>query len=454
MNLGERSDLQFLRVSKGAHELKKKIDNWSKSSSFKGQKNYIFDDLLRGAMEFQESLLMLSNLQKATGRISTKRTRQGEREEIAEENSIDFIRQKRLHERTPSADSSSTNHTQEMKQVIRDKFNKFDYEKVSSTKNSILWKSEVEFSALGKKMKTPNLIARLMGLEDFPLIEAGKEEKELKRSRSHVEKNKSLDEIIETMRSTGFLKSEQSVSSITKSDMKKEAIFSEKDGSPPIVIIRPLNLLFRNTEEENLISETSDLIFEERVSDTDCEFHENLEQSEVVSIEEEEIEPPQKLKIAAAAAQKQLKRDLVLKERKMMGDLEKIEINGKKQMQKKQLKAERETKNMNPKEAETLQATTRFTSQTNKTREQNMKHKFLMKSAPSNSISHVKSEKISAGKPIRKSSKPEDKKSEGNFNGTLTESRAISRSKSMLAADSLLKQVLKEPAKPFKKGSL
>ncbi|KAH0450068.1 hypothetical protein IEQ34_020760 [Dendrobium chrysotoxum] len=442
MDFRERSDLQLLRVSKGAHELKKKIDYWSKSSNSNEQQNDIFNDLLIGTVELQESLLMLSRLQIESSKMLMKKTRQSEREEFAEQNSIDLSRYNRLQERRLSADSSLTNYKQEMKQEFSDKFNKFDNEKVTSNKNSVLPK-KVEFSAQAKKLKAPNLIARLMGLEDFPSddqIEVKKKEKVLKRSRSHVVNNKSLDEIIETMRSTGFLRSEQIMSK------KYGASLIKKDDIPPIVIMKSLNLPYREREEINLISETSDSILEDKVSDIDCEFSEILEQNEVMSFEKEKMEPPQRLTTAS-----------VFKGRKMTDDLQKMEINGKKQVEKK-LKAVREPMKMTPTEkmkAEKLQATERLTSQTNRSNEQDRKNKFSVKSTSFNSISSVKEEKISAGRPIRKSNKTEDKNTKyGKLNNALTESPAISRSKSILAADSLLKQAQKDPTKPFKKGNL
>ncbi|PKU75413.1 uncharacterized protein LOC110105925 [Dendrobium catenatum] len=429
MDFRERSDLQLLRVSKGAQELKNMIDNWSKSSNSNGQQNDIFNDLLVGTVELQESLLMLSRLQIESSKMLMNKTRQSEREEFAEQNSIDLSRYNRLHERRLSADSSLTNYKQEMKQEFSDKFNKFDNKNVTSNKNSVLPK-KVEFSAQGKKLKAPNLIARLMGLEDFPSddqIEVKKKEKVLKRSQSHVVNNKSLDEIIETMRSTGFLKREQFMSK------KYGASHSKKDGIPPIVIMKSLNLPYRGREDINLISETSDSILEDKVSDIDCDFSENLEQNEVMSFEKEKVEAPQRLTTAS-----------VFKGRKMNDDLQNMEINGKKQVEKKKLKAIREPMKMTPTEkmkAEKLQASERLTSQTNRSHEQDRKNKFSVKSTSFNSISSVEEEKISAGRPNRKSNKTEDKKTKyGKLNYALTESPAISRSKSLLAADSLLKQ--------------
>ncbi|KAL0905835.1 hypothetical protein M5K25_024274 [Dendrobium thyrsiflorum] len=443
MDFRERSDLQLLRVSKRAHELKKMIDYWSKSSNSNGQQNDIFNDLLIGTVELQESLLMLSRLQIASSNILMKKTRQSEREEFAEQNSIDLSRYNRLQERRLSADSALTNYKQEMKQEFSDKFNKFVNEKVTSNKNSVLPK-KVEFSAHAKKLKAPNLIARLMGLEDFPSddqIEVKKKEKVLKRSQSHGVNNKSLDEIIETMRSTGFLASEQLMSK------KYGASLSKKDGIPPIVIMKSLNLPYREREERNLISETSDSILEDKVSDIDCEFSENLEQNEVMNFEKEKMEPPQRLTAAS-----------VFKGRKMTDDLKKMEINGKKQVEKMKLKAIREPMKMTPTEkmkAEKLQATERLTSQTNRSNEQDRKNKFSVRSTSFNSISSVKEEKISAGRPIGKSNKTEDKKIKyGKLTNALTESPALSRSKSILAADSLLKQAQKDPTKPFKKDEI
>ncbi|KAK8935150.1 hypothetical protein KSP39_PZI013551 [Platanthera zijinensis] len=223
---------------------------------------------------------------------------------------------------------------QEMRQVVRNKMLKFYNENVSSTKSSILSRRQ-------EKMKAPNLIAKLMGLEDFPK-------------------------------------------------------FSEKSNVPPIVIMRPQQFPYRERGDQNLISQTSDLLLEEDGSG--CTLSENLEPSSVMRVEEEEEEPLQKLNKEASASQKQLKRAVVFKEKKKTGDAKKNGVNERKQTEKNALKSIRI-------KSEKRRAATNSSAQ-----KRNLN--FSMKPAPVSSISSTKKEKISLEKKqIRKLSEVTSSKS-------------------------------------------
>lgn len=412
MDFKERSDWQLLRVSRGAHELAKMVDSWSKSSNADpGHQKYIVNDLLRGTMELQESVLMLSRLQEDSRRISMmKMMRRGGEEE-------DEVRPHRLQEHRFSADGCSTNCVQEMRQVVRNRMCKFNDENASSTEPLVVSKGL-------KKMKAPNLVARLMGLEDLPSpndrMEVGEEEK--------ITRHKNLDEIIETMRSIGALKSEKSISLGTNSVMMKSGENSSKKSSvPPIVIMRPQHLPYKEREEENLVSETYDLLLED---DNGC------------------MEPSSKMdeefKKDAPSSQKQLK-GAGFFDKKKTDDAKRIEVNRRKQGEKKVVKSNGATKNMDSASGikyEKRQATTSFTA---KKRKDNLS----TTSASSDSIR----ERISADKPIRNLRKPGDKKLKDGKLSCQTENLEISRSRSISASDGLLKLVQKEPTKPFLKDS-
>lgn len=65
-DLHNQSSVQLREVSRGAHKLNQVIDNLSKGLTFGSQPKDIAKDLLRGALDLQESLEMLGKLQEAS----------------------------------------------------------------------------------------------------------------------------------------------------------------------------------------------------------------------------------------------------------------------------------------------------------------------------------------------------------------------------------------------------
>lgn len=75
-NLGklqDRSSFQILEVSRGAERLNQTFDSWSKGLSYDAKTKDVAKDLLRGALDLQESLTMLGELQKASELTSKKK---------------------------------------------------------------------------------------------------------------------------------------------------------------------------------------------------------------------------------------------------------------------------------------------------------------------------------------------------------------------------------------------
>jgi len=60
------SSFQVMEVSRGAQKLNQMIDSWSKGVIFDGQSKDIAQDLLKGALDLQESLVMLGKSQEAS----------------------------------------------------------------------------------------------------------------------------------------------------------------------------------------------------------------------------------------------------------------------------------------------------------------------------------------------------------------------------------------------------
>ncbi|XP_019705042.1 uncharacterized protein [Elaeis guineensis] len=263
----EDSELQLLHVSRGAQKLNQMIDSWSKAPNLDGRSKYFAEDLLRSALDLQESLIMLEKLQNASKRMFRMNKKQKpefiyEREqELEQENSPEALGSKRfeagghhnwLQEPRLSVSGSSRNLVEELKKVIEDSLSRqnllslcSDDEKASSSKSARYSQSKVsngkrseqKVEAVGsirasnrtKKPKAPCLIGKLMGLEEVPSQTARPVKKEEKgkninsprhsldiempkaRKLQFVQpipdpKRKTLQEIIETMQCKGLLK--------------------------------------------------------------------------------------------------------------------------------------------------------------------------------------------------------------------------------------------------------
>lgn len=73
------SSFQLLEVSKGAQKLNQVIDSWSKGMNFDGNSKEIAKDLLKGALDLQESLVMLGKLQEASQYMAKLKKKQKEK---------------------------------------------------------------------------------------------------------------------------------------------------------------------------------------------------------------------------------------------------------------------------------------------------------------------------------------------------------------------------------------
>ncbi|KAG0455829.1 hypothetical protein HPP92_023617 [Vanilla planifolia] len=136
-------------------------------------------------------------------------------------------------------------------------------------------------------------------------------------------KHKTLDEIIETMRTNGVLKTKQYVSLGDNSKATGEIAGTHTNGGiPPIVIIKPQNSPCWKKEEDN-------------VSSYGCTLQKTMEESGAKRFEMETNEAAQKGKAAVATSQKQLNRAVAIREGKRAEDIKKQVVQGKKQMERK-----------------------------------------------------------------------------------------------------------------------
>ncbi|KAE7998730.1 hypothetical protein FH972_003241 [Carpinus fangiana] len=297
------SSFQLMEVSQGVQKLNRMINSWTKGVRFDGQSKDIAEDLLKGALDLQESLIMLGKLQETSQNMTRLETKQNEKSErrridevgIERTQSSEFGDQNcsmRFQKRRLSADGSSRDHIEELRKVIRGSFTRQnllpnptieemgylhlkDLDSVSEIRTTSSSQSlmvhpydfgstdpALSSRALQKKEKGPNLIAKLMGLEDLPskplrapLQKHLESERILNQRRAVFDidrprgrkpfsnadlERRTLKNILETMKFKGLLKS-NSVKELKPpqsyhSHSKKRLI----DEIPPIVLIKPL----------------------------------------------------------------------------------------------------------------------------------------------------------------------------------------------------------------------
>ncbi|XP_057761839.1 uncharacterized protein LOC130982031 isoform X1 [Arachis stenosperma] len=284
----DSSSLQLMEVSRGAQRLNNMIDSWSRGLSYGGRSEDIAKDLLKGALDLQESLVMLRKVQEASRDVARARRKQSEKPEneriiddrahsnrfSEQSNSIGFQRP------WPSADGYSSSSREELKKVIKESLvrqNLFpgtstealdsasEMHSTSSSQSSMFQNdrlSDSSFSPMNaRKEKGPSLVARLMGLEQeeevtsrlFPTLMQKQLESEKivnqKRPMFEVDmpkvrktnpivhperhKSKTLREILETNHFNGVL---NSPATERKHQM---AHYKQLDDLPPIVLIKP-----------------------------------------------------------------------------------------------------------------------------------------------------------------------------------------------------------------------
>ncbi|KAI9192311.1 hypothetical protein LWI28_021039 [Acer negundo] len=306
------SSFQLLKVSKGAQKLNGMVDSWSKGKSYDGQSKDVAKDMLKGALDLQESLVMLGKLQEASQYKTWLKKKQKEMSKRGKNDQVGIERANSYHfgdqnyqmefqKPRLSTDGASRDCYEELREVIRDSLarqnllpktqseemmgfhrrrldSSSDIPTTSSSQSSITQTSNysstgspLSFTALEKKAKGPNLIAKLMGLEEIPsnplqstLPKQMKYDKFSNQQRPMLDydmpkvkkpqfvhhrdnpERKTLKEILETMHSTGILKS-NSVHELQSCDLHSKE--RSTGHMSPIVLIRPRCDQFLESEE-------------------------------------------------------------------------------------------------------------------------------------------------------------------------------------------------------------
>lgn len=315
------ASFQLNEVSRGAQKLNHMIDSWSKGMKFGGQSTDIANDLLKGALDLQDSLVMLGKLQEASRYMAHLKRKQinhvqdqdhdddhGDEAWIGSTSSSCHFRDKYpitgFQNPRPSFDgsSSSRNSTEELKKVIKESLvrqnlvsNSRKYERpcflaprsldsastsdqspstTSSSQSSLARPATGSPTASSSSVapqtaKGSTLIAKLMGLEGYPLrpLQAasrrefegqGKVTRERpvfnidmpksRRPQYAVQKadpeRKTLKDILDTMQFKGLLRGNSTKGVQPFSDHPNGSGFEQRlaDDGPPIVLIKPLRV--------------------------------------------------------------------------------------------------------------------------------------------------------------------------------------------------------------------
>lgn len=301
---GGPTSSQLLEVSKGAQKLNKMIETWSKGLNFEGQyKDNIAKDLLKGALDLQESLAMLGKLQAATKYVARLKQKQ-EKSEIVQGDDMGFGKTKSgLSEDRDRfsglllGDRSSEKDIEELRKVIRESFARqnllpspvyggedyFLRQKTdsvssmpstssshSSTVDNLHFANSSFPSAMSQgKAKSPSVVAKLMGLEEFPFkLAKSPPRKRLEPHKSSLQERpvfdvvipkmkkpenkaqnvdmaqRTLREIVDTMQLKGLLRSNTSRKTKPLSQLFDECDSEERPviDVPPIVLMMPISL--------------------------------------------------------------------------------------------------------------------------------------------------------------------------------------------------------------------
>nr|GMD93321.1 uncharacterized protein LOC109175068 isoform X1 [Ipomoea batatas] len=332
--LNASCSVHLMEVSKGAQKLTRVIDSWSKGGGLDRKSKEVAKDLLKGALDLQESLEMLEKLQEASGFMAkmNKPTKERSGKGVERTKSERVVGDQKykleeFHKPRHSIDgASSWDCYDELREAIRDSFarqkllpmppnsgaekasfgsreldfspdlpstssSQSSYEKRCFDRRQLLSSPDLPstsssqssmFSSFGSslpkvqplKPKAPNLIAKLMGLEEIPSHPHKQMEKDrlsnqrrpafeidlpkAKKPPIVVEnmdtKQRTLDEIIGAMQFKGLLKS-------SPFNESKQPVVSDLENEvdqycEPIVIMKPQYALHSRTYpcEENSVN--------------------------------------------------------------------------------------------------------------------------------------------------------------------------------------------------------
>ncbi|XP_068503414.1 uncharacterized protein [Phaseolus vulgaris] len=285
------SSLQLMEVSRGAQRLNNMIDSWSRGLRYDGSSEDIAKDLLKGALDLQESLLMLRKVQEASQHMASLKRRQNGKPERGrfDEMPMDgtahcdhFGEQSYpmgFQRHWPSADGSSSSCTEELKKVIKESLisqNLFTttegldsastFHSTNSSQSSVAWNDKLSDSSFSpttsRRERRSNLVAKLMGLEEAPsrsfpaVMQKQLESPKILNQKRHVfdidmpklrknvekvnlERKMTLKEILETTHFNGLLKKSPVREPNVQVHHSIDPHYKHCGDLPPIVLMKP-----------------------------------------------------------------------------------------------------------------------------------------------------------------------------------------------------------------------
>jgi len=285
------SSLQLMEVSRGAQRLNNMIDSWSRGLRYDGSSEDIAKDLLKGALDLQESLLMLRKVQEASQHMASLKRRQSGRPEGGRFDAMpsdgtahcDHFGEQSypmgFQRRWPSADGSSSSCTEELKKVIKESLvsqNLFTttegldsastFHSTNSSQSSGAWNDKLSDSSFSpttsRRERRSNLVAKLMGLEEAPsrsfpaVVQKQLESPKILNQKRHVfdidmpkvrknvekvnlERKMTLKEILETTHFNGLLKKSPVREPNVQVHHSIDPHYKHYGDLPPIVLMKP-----------------------------------------------------------------------------------------------------------------------------------------------------------------------------------------------------------------------
>ncbi|TKY44627.1 hypothetical protein E2542_SST30904 [Spatholobus suberectus] len=285
------SSLQLMEVSRGAQRLNNMIDSWSRGLGYDESSEDIAKDLLKGALDLQESLLMLRKVQEASQHMaSLKKKPNGKPERgrfdarvIDGTSHCDHFGELSypmgFQRRWPLADGSSSSYcNEELKKVIKESLVRQNllttegldsastFHSTNSSQSSGAWNDRLSDSSFSpttsRKERGSNLVAKLMGLEEapsrsFPAVMQKQLESpkilnqkrpifdiDMPKVRKNVEKvnlehKMTLKEILETTHFNGLLKKSPVREPKVRAHHSIDPHYKHFGDLPPIVLMKP-----------------------------------------------------------------------------------------------------------------------------------------------------------------------------------------------------------------------
>ncbi|XP_047328919.1 uncharacterized protein LOC124932344 [Impatiens glandulifera] len=164
------SSLQLNEVARDALKLNRMADSYSNRSSFDGNSKDVAKDLLKGALDLQESLIMLGKLQESSTKMAKLKKK---KKEEHNDQILGFQKQRlSVHNGYYSQDCFD-----ELREAIKEGLAKqnlllrrrnLDMASTSSTTHSSSSSSSMIENSQTRLPGNPNLIAKLMGLDHIP----------------------------------------------------------------------------------------------------------------------------------------------------------------------------------------------------------------------------------------------------------------------------------------------